>query len=180
MSKELRISSTICKDCTLCKPDYNCENFLCNYCEKQIELQGNDNSVEEFQRQTDENAMKFISNLQIPDTKRNFPEIVVLCGSTRFFQLFNQYNQDFTLKGKIVLSIGNHASSDKEIFSHPKFIDKIEKHKIELDELHKRKIDLADRVFVINKNGYIGDSTRSEINYAIEHNKPVEYMEVQN
>lgn len=46
-----------------------------------------------------------------------------------------------------------------------------------MDELHKRKIDLCDEVFVFNKGGYIGESTRSEINYANETGKPVKYLE---
>ena len=46
-----------------------------------------------------------------------------------------------------------------------------------LDDMHKRKIDMADEIFVINKNGYIGDSTRSEITYAMEHGKNVKYLE---
>jgi hypothetical protein len=43
--------------------------------------------------------------------------------------------------------------------------------------MHKRKIDLADEIFVINKKGYIGSSTRSEIEYAIQTNKIVRYLE---
>jgi hypothetical protein len=46
-----------------------------------------------------------------------------------------------------------------------------------LDELHKRKIDLADEVFIINKGGYIGESTHSEIEYAKVHNKIITYLE---
>ena len=46
-----------------------------------------------------------------------------------------------------------------------------------LDDMHKRKIDLADEIFVINKNGYIGSSTASEIAYAIKTGKKVNYME---
>ena len=46
-----------------------------------------------------------------------------------------------------------------------------------LDDMHKRKIDMADEIFVINKNGYIGESTKSEIEYAIKHNKKVNYLE---
>ena len=46
-----------------------------------------------------------------------------------------------------------------------------------LDDMHKRKIDMADEIFVINKNGYIGSSTKSEIEYAISMNKKVNYME---
>ena len=43
--------------------------------------------------------------------------------------------------------------------------------------MHKRKIDMADEIFVINKNGYIGDSTKSEIEYAIAHGKGIRYLE---
>jgi len=46
-----------------------------------------------------------------------------------------------------------------------------------LDTLHLRKIDLADEVFVVNKDGYIGDSTRHEIEYAQSKGKPVRYLE---
>ena len=46
-----------------------------------------------------------------------------------------------------------------------------------LDDMHKRKIDMADEIFVINKNGYIGSSTKSEIEYALKTNKKVNYME---
>jgi hypothetical protein len=44
------------------------------------------------------------------------------------------------------------------------------------DELHKRKIDLADEVMVLNVGGYIGDSTRSEIEYAVKTGKTVKYL----
>jgi histidinol phosphatase-like enzyme len=50
-------------------------------------------------------------------------------------------------------------------------------YKTIVDELHKRKIDLADIVIVINKNGYIGESTRNEIDYANSQNKMILYME---
>ena len=46
-----------------------------------------------------------------------------------------------------------------------------------LDEMHKRKIDLADEIYVINVGGYIGSSTKNEIEYAIKTNKPVVYLE---
>ncbi|NCB33597.1 MAG: hypothetical protein EOM64_06905, partial [Erysipelotrichia bacterium] len=55
--------------------------------------------------------------------------------------------------------------------------DTLTSTKIMLDDMHKRKIDMADEIFVINKNGYIGDSTRSEIAYAESHGKPVKYLE---
>ena len=46
-----------------------------------------------------------------------------------------------------------------------------------LDDIHKRKIDMSDEIYVINKGGYIGESTRSEIEYAKKKNKIVHYME---
>lgn len=100
------------------------------------------------------------------------PEIVVLCGSTRFMDAFQDANLHLTLQGIIVLSIGCNTKSDAELEpTLPKF------DKVALDELHKRKIDLADRVLVLNVDGYIGESTRSEIDYAIAHDKPIEYLE---
>lgn len=45
-----------------------------------------------------------------------------------------------------------------------------------LDEMHKRKIDISDEICVINRDGYIGESTRSEIEYAIKTGKKVTYM----
>jgi len=43
--------------------------------------------------------------------------------------------------------------------------------------MHKRKIDMADEIFVVNKGGYVGESTRSEIEYAKKTGKPVVFME---
>jgi len=46
-----------------------------------------------------------------------------------------------------------------------------------LDNMHKRKIDMADAIYVINVGGYIGESTRSEIEYATKQGKTVMYLE---
>lgn len=46
-----------------------------------------------------------------------------------------------------------------------------------LDDIHKRKIDIADEIFVINKDGYIGQSTKSEIEYAKKTGKKINYLE---
>jgi hypothetical protein len=113
------------------------------------------------------------------DLVRNFggprPEIVVLCGSTRFGEHFRATNLRETLAGRIVLSIGCDTKSDAELASVGITFDQALKDR--LDELHKRKIDLADRVLVLNVGGYIGDSTRSEIEYAEKLGKRVDYLE---
>lgn len=98
------------------------------------------------------------------------PRIVCLCGSGRFREAFEQAEFDETLAGRIVLTIGCNT---KDIARTPD----LEHHKPMLDELHKRKIDLADYVLVLNVKGYIGQSTRSEIEYAHAHGKPVRYLE---
>lgn len=103
------------------------------------------------------------------------PEIVCLCGSTRFYEAFQQANYEETMRGKIVLSVGFFMHSPQA--NHRECVGCTPEQKIALDELHKRKIDLADRVLVLNVGGYIGESTRSEIEYAKRAGKIVEYME---
>lgn len=100
------------------------------------------------------------------------PRIVCLCGSTRFMSAFFDAGWQYTLDGYIVLSVGVCKHADDH-GAEALGGDVAER----LDELHKRKIDLADEVFVLNVGGYIGDSTRSEIDYALEHGKPVAYLE---
>ena len=103
--------------------------------------------------------------------------VITLCGSTRFKTEFMEMQKKLTLAGNIVISVGlfGHAG-DEEVWEN---MDEgtLTRTKEMLDDMHKRKIDMADEIFVINKNGYIGDSTRSEIAYALEHGKTVNYLE---
>ena len=46
-----------------------------------------------------------------------------------------------------------------------------------LDDMHREKINMADEVYIINPGGYIGESTRYEINYALAAGKKVNYLE---
>lgn len=94
------------------------------------------------------------------------PSIVCLCGSSRFYEDFQAANYERTLAGEIVLSIGCDTKSDEGLGI-------TRDQKVALDELHKRKIDLCDYVLVINVDGHIGESTRSEIEYARMRCKPV-------
>jgi hypothetical protein len=104
------------------------------------------------------------------------PTIVCLCGSTRFYDAFQQANYDLTMQGKIVLSVGFYPHAKAE-HGHGEGVGHDSAEKIALDELHKRKIDLADEVLVLNVGGYIGESTRSEIAYAEKVGRPVRYLE---
>jgi hypothetical protein len=105
----------------------------------------------------------------------NVPNIVCLCGSTRFYQQFQQANYEETMAGNIVLSVGFYPHAQREM--HGEQAGCTPEQKIALDELHKRKIDLADEVLVLNVGGYIGESTRSEIEYARKYGKQIRYLE---
>lgn len=98
------------------------------------------------------------------------PRIICLCGSTRFVETWIGMYQSLSDAGNIVLTVARMPPRPSLQIEQPEL-------KIRLDELHKRKIDLADEVFVLNVGGYIGASTKSEIEYAITHGKPVLYLE---
>lgn len=103
------------------------------------------------------------------------PKIVCLCGSTRFVDVMAVKAWEFEKQGVIALcphllpqwyeGVKEHHQAEAEGVAHV------------LDELHLRKIDMADEVFVVNVNGYVGQRTSIEISYAEEHGKPVRFLE---
>ena len=113
----------------------------------------------------------------------NTPQIVCLCGSTRFKKEYEKANYLETLKGNIVLSVGcymHHDSNGKFVhvggFDYPLIT---EEQKINLDKLHFKKIELANDILVLNVGGYIGNSTRNEINHAKKLGKKIRYLKSQ-
>ena len=102
------------------------------------------------------------------------PTIVCLCGSTKFMGTFTQANMQETMAGRIVLSVGMSMKDPNDLWADPDVAKRI---KTDMDWLHKRKIDLADEILVLNVNGYVGESTRSEIEYAQATGKPVRWWE---
>ena len=93
--------------------------------------------------------------------------VITLCGSTKFKEEFARVNRELTLQGYIIISVACYGHSGDEFTDDQKEI---------LDDIHKRKIDMADGIFVINIDNYIGKSTQSEIEYAKEHGKFVKYL----
>lgn len=97
-------------------------------------------------------------------------KVVTLCGSTRFKDEFLEAQKRLTLEGNIVISVGLFGhSGDNEVWR--------DGMKEFLDDMHRRKIDMADAIYVINKDGYIGESTRGEIEYAKRNGKEILYLE---
>lgn len=103
-------------------------------------------------------------------------KVITLCGSTRFKEEFLKAQKELSLQGNIVISVGLFGhSGDKEVWEN---MDEGTRTKTKemLDDMHKRKIDMADEIFVINVDGYIGESTKSEIEYAKKNGKKVNYL----
>jgi len=103
--------------------------------------------------------------------------VITLCGSARFKNQFMETQKRLTLEGNIVISVGLFGhSGDSEVWDG---MDEgtLSKTKEMLDDMHKRKIDMADSIYVINVGGYIGESTKSEIEYARKHGKEIYYLE---
>ncbi|WP_331719069.1 hypothetical protein OG985_48815 (plasmid) [Streptomyces sp. NBC_00289] len=100
------------------------------------------------------------------------PPIVVLCGSTRYWEQLAEANLYETAAGRIVLAPGCNMKQLHPLWATAAQADRLKQI---LDDLHLRKIDLADEVLVVNPDGYIGDSTRREIDYARNLGKPIRY-----
>lgn len=95
-------------------------------------------------------------------------KIITLCGSSRFKEdILNTYKK-LTLQDNIVLFDAIFNQNELNLNDNEKQL---------IDKNHKQKILMSDEIFVINKNGYIGESTKSEIEFAKKLSKPVKYME---
>ena len=97
-------------------------------------------------------------------------KVITLCGSTRFKEDFLEAQKRLTLEGNVVVTVGLFGHSGDDVVW-------TEGVKDMLDRQHLAKIDLADEIFVINVDGYIGDSTRREIAYAEFKGKAISYFE---
>ena len=96
-------------------------------------------------------------------------KVIILCGSIKFKEEFLKMQEKLTLDRNIVLTPNSFQSIKKEKIN--------EQTKKMLDEMHRQKIDMSDAIFVINVNGYIGESTKNEIEYAKSKNKEILYLE---
>jgi dienelactone hydrolase len=96
------------------------------------------------------------------------PLVVTICGSTRFRAEIAEANRVLTLAGHIVLAPAVFAHDGDEI---------TDGQKVALDRLHFQKIDMSDAIYVVNVGGYIGESTRREIEYAQQQNKMIRFLE---
>jgi hypothetical protein len=95
-------------------------------------------------------------------------KVVTLCGSVRFWNKIQEMSERLELEnGYAVIGMVPHVL-DRDLTEYEKDL---------LGELHRIKIDLSDAIFVINVDGYIGDSVKKEIEYAKQEGKEIIYLE---
>lgn len=97
------------------------------------------------------------------------PLVVCLIGSSRFKEEHEKIQAELGLAGEIGIPLSQYG--------HLTGLDMDGPVKKELDILHLKKIDLADVVFVVNPGGYIGESTRRELEYARKNGKTLRSLE---
>lgn len=94
-------------------------------------------------------------------------KIITVCGSLKFKEEMIKIAVEMELQGNCVITPIYPTNSDKDIYTDEQIVI--------LNEMHKEKIKLSDAILVVNVNGYIGSSTRSEIEFAKGLNKEIIY-----
>ncbi len=92
---------------------------------------------------------------------------ITVCGSYKFQKEMKEITEEMALKGNCMITPIDLIKPNKEAYT--------EEQAILLDKMHKEKIKLADAILVVNVNGYIGNSTKSEIEFAKLLNKEILY-----
>ena len=119
-------------------------------------------------------------NFQGIDLLKECPQIVTLCGSSRFIELFAVMAWEFEKQGSIALGLHLLPQSyfeKKGVAIVPDHLGEVEGVQDQMDALHLAKIDMADFIYVLNVDGYIGKSTAREIAYAELIGKSIRYHE---
>lgn len=95
-------------------------------------------------------------------------KVITICGSMRFINEMNDIAMKLELEENCVLMpIFSKSRNNKNQFTKEEILI--------LDKMHKEKIKLADSILVVNVDGYIGNSTKSEIDFAKSLNKEIIY-----
>lgn len=95
-------------------------------------------------------------------------KIICMCGSLKYTQKLMEETERLTLEGYNVISV-IYETRNKDSYTE-------EEIKL-FTELHYQKIDLADAIFVCNVDGYIGNGTKNDIEYALSKGKEIIYLE---
>lgn len=96
-------------------------------------------------------------------------KIICMCGSLKHIEEIDFNAFKLALEGNCVLSLNTPTKANKDVITE----DELDL----LHLLHKQKIDMSDAIFVVNFGGYIGGTTKNEIEYATKLGKEIIYLE---
>lgn len=94
-------------------------------------------------------------------------KVVTLCGSMRFQNEMMEIAEKLAREGECVLTPVYRVMKDCEISE-----EEVKRLKFE----QFKRIELADEVLVVNVDGYVGESTMAEIEFAKRNGKRVRYF----
>lgn len=96
------------------------------------------------------------------------PKVITICGSMRYSKEMMKIAEQLELKqGYAVIQCVYNVDGERYEGIDATILDKI----------HRKKIDISDAIYVVNIDGYIGESTKKEIEYAKNTGKQVIYHE---
>lgn len=95
-------------------------------------------------------------------------KVITICGSLKFQKEMMVVAEELALEGYCVLT---------PIYPISGTLKRTDEQLEKLKEEHFKKIELSDLIYVINKDNYIGESTKLEIEYAKKLEKEIKYFE---
>ena len=112
---------------------------------------------------------KLVYKVFLPNGEVNKMKIITICGSLKFEADIKKWAEKLTLEGNCVLSIIYPVTAGVETYTS--------EQRESFAKTHRKRVDLSDAIFVVNKGGYIGNSTQNEIEYAKAHGKEIIFLE---
>ena len=95
-------------------------------------------------------------------------KVIAVCGSLKYVKEMMEITEQMELQGNCMLvPIYNPNKPNKDAFTP--------KEALMLDKMHKERIKLSNAILVVNVDGYIGSSTKKEIEFAKSLNKEIIY-----
>ena len=95
-------------------------------------------------------------------------KIVTICGSFKFKEEMLRLSAELEIKNNYVILQPVYGCNDATYTAEEMEI---------MGNLHMKRIEISDAIYVVNVGGYIGSSTKKEIEYAISLNKEVYFLE---
>jgi len=95
-------------------------------------------------------------------------KVITICGSMKFVPKIKEETERLTLEGNCVLSI-IYGTKENEAYSE-EFCELF-------DRMHLQRIEMSDAIYVVNVDGYVGNATKEEIDYAKSLDKEILSLE---